>query len=168
MKRSFLFVLFALLASCGGASETTGTDDATTTATAENGTEATSGGERDWPEWEHMPRAQRAEYMHDVVVPRMRTLFQEHDPERFAEFGCATCHGENARDVGFHMPNTLHPLNPEQIGGLFEAEETRDIAQFMAGPVEHTMAELLGEEPYDPETGSGFGCMSCHATASAE
>jgi hypothetical protein len=26
------------------------------------------------------------------------------------------------------------------------------------------MAGLLGEEPYNPETGKGFGCFSCHPT----
>ena len=27
------------------------------------------------------------------------------------------------------------------------------------------MAELLGEAPFDMETGEGFSCMRCHATA---
>jgi hypothetical protein len=28
------------------------------------------------------------------------------------------------------------------------------------------MQEMLKEEPFDPATGKGFGCMECHTTAS--
>lgn len=162
MYRSLVCCSVLLLASCGGAATETTTDTTTTETSAEN----TSGSEQ-WPAWADMDHEQRAQYMHDVVVPRMRTVFQEHDAERFASFGCATCHGANAREVDFHMPNTLHPLNPQEIPALFSSEDeaTRSFAEFMAGPVEHTMAELLGEQPFDPATGEGFGCMNCHATA---
>lgn len=143
---------------CGGG--------AASTATSGEG-EATSGGQTPAIAWADMNDEQRGEYMANVVMPRMRTLFQEHDPEEFASFTCATCHGENAREVGFHMPNGLHPLNPAEIPAMFTSndEHTRETAQFMAGPVVQTMAELLGTSPYDPQTHQGFGCMGCHATA---
>ena len=28
--------------------------------------------------------------------------------------------------------------------------------------VVHETAAMLGEQPYDPATGKGFGCMECH------
>lgn len=126
-------------------------------------TEPTAGS--DEPAWASMSREQRGQYMNDVVLPRMRTLFQEFDAEEFGEVNCATCHGENAEAVAFHMPNTLHPLNPAELPAMFQSQdpEVQRIAQFMAGPVEHTMAELLGQEPYDPESQQGFGCFGCHA-----
>ena len=145
-----------LLTACGGGA-----------AQPDEGTENETAGSEQPAVWASMSQEERGQYMHDVVVPRMRPLFQEFDAEEYAEFGCPTCHGENAREVEFHMPNTLHPLDPAQLPALFQSEdpEVQRLAQFMSGPVEHTMAELLGEEPYDMETQQGFGCFGCHATA---
>jgi hypothetical protein len=144
---------------CGGASETTTADE---TQTAD-----TSGSEAPQIAWADMSPEQRGEYMANVVVPRMRPLFQAYDAEEFADFGCPTCHGANAHEVGFHMPNGLHPLNPAQIPSMFESEdpEVQRLAQFMGGQVLPAMAELLGTQPYNPETHEGFGCLGCHATA---
>lgn len=111
--------------------------------------------------WADMNHEQRAAFMHDTVVPEMRALFQEHDPERFADFGCRTCHGENAREVGFQMPNGVAPLNPASMGALFGSEDP--MPQLMVQRVWPRMAELLGEAPFDPETQQGFSCFDCHA-----
>lgn len=157
MRRTIV-TSFLLLAACGGGAETTEETAAT---------EETTGGEASATAWADMNPEQRGEYMASVVLPRMRAVFDEYDSERFSDFGCATCHGENAREVGFEMPNGLHPLNQAEIPAMFASDDAEQVrfAQFMAGPVMQTMAELLGEQPYDPETHQGFGCMNCHAAA---
>ncbi len=33
---------------------------------------------------------------------------------------------------------------------------------FMAERVEPAQAQLLGTEPFNPQTGHGFGCFNCH------
>jgi hypothetical protein len=63
------------------------------------------------------------------------------------------------------MPNTLDPLNPNAMPFDSEDEAIRAAAKFMKETVVPTMAGLLRVEPYNPETGSGFGCFHCHATA---
>ncbi|HJL19179.1 MAG TPA: hypothetical protein RMH99_26175 [Sandaracinaceae bacterium LLY-WYZ-13_1] len=175
MRTNWLWMGALLLAACGGGAETTegGAEPVEETAGAEETTpEETPAAEEapEWPAWAEMDQETRGAYMEQVVVPRMNELFAEAgaDNERLpTSVECATCHGENAREVGFAMPNDLYPLNPEEIPAMFESDdpELAATAQFMAGPVEHTMAELLGMEPYDPETGEGFGCTGCHAVA---
>src|SRR5690606_28321712 len=92
--RSSTAWMFVLLGACGGPAA----------PAEEQGGEPTSGAEQAEERsvaWSEMTHEQKAEYMATVVVPRMRPLFQAFDAEEFAEFGCATCHGENAREVGF-------------------------------------------------------------------
>ena len=131
--------------------------------------EATAGGERtDAPEaanvpWDDRTPRQKAQFMNEVVVPTMKALFQQFDGQRFAEFGCPTCHGPNAREVQFHMPNGIHPLSTASMPrpDSDDAEEAR-WATFMSQQVVPKMAELIGEPPYDPATQQGFGCFQCH------
>lgn len=37
-----------------------------------------------------------------------------------------------------------------------------EVTTFMAEVVVPAMAEALGEPPFDPATGEGFGCAGCH------
>lgn len=160
MRARTVMVTFVLLGACGGPAP----------AEEQQGGEATSGAEQVEEQrvaWSEMTHEQKAEYMATVVVPRLRPVFQAFDAEEFAEFGCPTCHGENAREVGFRMPNGLHPLDPAQLEAMFASDdpEVQRVAQFMGGQVVPAMAELLGQPPYDPQTHQGFGCFGCHATA---
>jgi hypothetical protein len=41
-------------------------------------------------------------------------------------------------------------------------EKHPDMMKFMGEVVKPKMQELLKEEPFDPATGTGFGCMECH------
>ena len=113
--------------------------------------------------WADVPPEQRGQWMAEVVVPAMQPLFQETDPERFADFGCATCHGATGQDVHFEMPNGIAPLNPADVGAMFQSEQP--MAQLMVQQVWPRMTELLGEQPHNRETNEGFGCFSCHGTA---
>lgn len=171
-----LLSAFILLACGSGAGRTEGGEEGPSTAsTATASTSGAEGGaepaESEWPAWADMDRQQRGAYMQQVVVPEMNELFANAGISGLpSSVSCPTCHGEDAQEVGFRMPNALHPLNPSQIPALFASEdpEVQRVALFMAGPVEHRMAELLGQEAYDPETGEGFGCLNCHATAPVE
>ena len=156
MRRATAIGLIMLATACGGS-----------TTEEEDTGDTTTGGETEAAvAWADMTPEQRGAYMRDTVVPAMAPLFQAVDAEEYAEFGCRDCHGENARDVQFQMPNGVHPLNPADIPAVFQSDEP--MAQLMTQSVWPRMAELLGQEPFDPETGTGFSCMNCHATAEAE
>lgn len=146
-----------LMNGCGGGSEPADESDPSTSS----GSESTED-----PTWAQMDHEQRETYMQETVTPQMRQLFQEFDAERYAEFNCATCHGENMQDVNFEMPNTLAPLVEAEIPAMFQSEEAMPI--FMTQRVFPRMVQLLDAEPYDPQTHQGFGCLGCHATANAE
>lgn len=161
MRRAvWIGVAFGLIACGGGGSQATEGEGEGEGETSSSGSEASASAER--PDWHDMDHQQRAQFMAEVVVPEMQTLFAEFDGERFAEVSCATCHGANAREVAFHMPNGLAPLDPTQIPAMFASEEPMHV--FMTRTVWPRMGELLGEELYDAERGTGFSCRDCHAT----
>lgn len=110
--------------------------------------------------WSSMTPEQKGEFMRERVMPEMRTMFQAHDARRFESFTCATCHGANAREVNFHMPNGIAPLDPTQIPGMFASQDPMHV--FMTQRVWPRMTEMLGAQPYNPETHQGFGCLGCH------
>ena len=156
--RTTAFGIIALGIGCGGA--TANDEEEFAVGATAGGGETSASADVVWAD---MNQEQRFEFMQNTVVPEMQALFQETDPERYSDFGCATCHGEGAQEVGFSMPNGIAPLRHEDLGAIFQSEEP--MAQLMAQRVWPRMAELLSEEPFDPETGAGFSCMRCHATA---
>jgi hypothetical protein len=117
--------------------------------------------------WKDMTKEQRGRYMAKVVVPAMAPLFKEHDPARFADFGCATCHGKGVDDHSFTMPNPdilalPGPDDPASFKPIYEQQPK--MVEFMGGKVMPEMAKLLGRPPFDyqrpaPEQ---FGCLGCH------
>lgn len=177
MIRKFgVSMTLALLMSCSSSNPTT------TTSTT-GATETTSGGSTATPPaadadasttataaadasaapqvaWADMTPQQKGEFMQQRVMPVMREMFQAHDAHRFEHFTCATCHGANAREVNFHMPNGIAPLDPTQIPGMFASQDPMHV--FMTQRVWPRMTELLGAQPYNPETHQGFGCLGCH------
>lgn len=99
-------------------------------------------------------------------MPRMAAQFAKFDPVHFSKTTCATCHGENARERKFAMPNpdlAKLPSTPEGFQKL--AAEKPAVAKFMMEVVTPEMARMLGEAPYDPATHKGFGCGGCHTFA---
>ncbi len=113
--------------------------------------------------WARMTDQQKGRYMGEAVMPAMTALLQAYDPVQFATVTCATCHGTNARAVHFHMPNSLPAL--PAFGT--PAAQQRMAAQhrmyeFMGTRVSPAMAQLLGEQPFNPQTRRGFGCFNCH------
>lgn len=160
MRFSIGWLVLAL--ACGGAGEAETAPTETTAVETQSGGEETAAADAEVP-WSDMDRAQRLAYMRETVMPEMAAMFREFDPERYADFGCASCHGENMQEVDFQMPNGLAPLPPDQIGAMFQSDQP--MAVFMTQRVWPKMVELLGAQPYDPETHQGFGCFGCHAIA---
>ncbi|NVB40491.1 hypothetical protein G6O69_21805 [Pseudenhygromyxa sp. WMMC2535] len=106
--------------------------------------------------WAEMNEDERMAHMGAVVLPRMRAVFQAHDPERYASFGCATCHGHSG---SFEMPN---PELPELDASNFykqERQEHGDMVKLMWKEVEPTMGEALG---VTYSFGGTIECHSCH------
>ena len=109
-----------------------------------------------------MDHKEQMQLMQSVVVPEMTTVFQSHDAEYFAEVTCVTCHGPGAGKGEFAMPSAALPKLPAK--GAFDALKANDAKtmEFMANEVVPKMASILGEEPFNPSTGAGFGCYDCH------
>jgi hypothetical protein len=155
MKTAIATIVAAALAACGGKPAATTTTPPTTTA------EAAPAPLPDVP-FMKLDHAQQIEFMKQKVVPAMKPIFQKHDAKRYAEFGCTTCHGDQAKDGKFDMPNPGLP----KIGVTkeFYAKFKPEDLQWMGQEVLPTMANLLQEQPSftDPAPKEGFGCAGCH------
>jgi hypothetical protein len=101
---------------------------------------------------------QRIAFMKQKVVPTMKPIFQNHDAKKFAEFGCKTCHGEQAKEGHFDMPNPkLSKLNFADMS-KFKKEDI----DWMHNEVWPTMGKLVQQELYSKDNPKGFGCFECH------
>jgi hypothetical protein len=144
---TFLAALF-LAAACGGKS----------TPTTTTGGEGTAVAVLPDVPFDQLDHDQQIQFMKEKVVPTMAPLFQAHDPEEFAEFGCKTCHGPDADKGELDMPNAgLPKLNFADMSKF----KQRDI-EWMSKVIKPKMAELLGEAEYTEEHPEGFGCLHCH------
>ena len=113
--------------------------------------------------WHDLSDDEKKAHMKDVIMPAMKQRFQAFDGEEFAKFTCATCHGANARDVKFEMPNPELTKLPETREGFEKLAQTKQKAlDFMGQVVMPDMATMLGEPPFDPATNKGFSCYNCH------
>lgn len=100
--------------------------------------------------------------MKNVVMPRMGELFRSANAQRYADMNCGTCHGSGARSGNFRMPSPDLPKLDPTDGFAAHQHEAPEVTRFMMEQVVPRMAELLGEAPYDPAKGAGFGCFDCH------
>jgi hypothetical protein len=129
---------------------------------------AASGGPPGPGEWDKWSHDQKLEYMKTAVMPKMGALFHDFDAKRYAEPKCALCHGAGVKDGTFKMPNPgLPKLDVTPAGFKAMAAKHPKIVEFMEKQVVPTTASLIGEEPYDPATQKGFGCMGCHTMKKA-
>lgn len=158
MRRTAITAL--LLLGCGGGTTAATTE---TTSVGETHVEPTPP-ERPWSELSY---DERRAHMARHVVPVMSELFAGYDAERFADVGCATCHGEGASERRFAMPNPdLLPLYPTGTVGQYQAvERYPEGVRFMYSRVVPAMQTLLGAPEFDAATGEGFTCFSCHPHA---
>lgn len=141
--------------SCGGGQPADSAADVESegTAVSEGGDSSAEVPELAWAE---MNRDQRMEFMGLTVLPEMKKVFQEADPDGYKDFKCQTCHGEDMQAVDYKMPNGLFALekpDPIPASTEYDAKTTT----FMMETVVPKMAGLMGMEP-----GKELNCFSCH------
>jgi hypothetical protein len=113
--------------------------------------------------WTAMTFEQRKAYMKTAVFPKAKEMFVTFDPVHYANFTCATCHGDGVTDGKFKMPNPKLPKLPATAAGFKQLMADKPkVSEFMMNKVKPTMASLLGLPEFTPETRTGFGCMQCH------
>lgn len=166
IKRVLALLLPLAVVHCDKSTEPTATpeDPATKPAESEPMEGEPAAAEPGAPEvaWAEKSFEQKKEFMGVVFYKEMKTKFQAHDSELYAKFTCATCHGEDAKEVNWAMPSdSILPLSKtDPVGQAMEFDE--EVTQFMVDVVVPESAKLLDMEPYNPETGQGFGCFGCH------
>lgn len=103
--------------------------------------------------WEEKDHQQRMEHMGLVLYPAMKEVFQGQDGERWAEFKCQTCHGDDAKEVNYEMPNAIVPLSgddPIAAGNDMDPEMTKFMLEVVVPAMNENMA------------GEKINCLSCH------
>lgn len=119
-------------------------------------------GPGDWDDATKWTHDAKLAYMKSDVMPKMGALFKDFDAKHYTDMKCKACHGAGVDDGSFKMPNP--DLPKLDIKGQLKAEKAKHpkAVEFMMKKVEVQMAALLGKQPYDPKTKSGFGCTACH------
>jgi hypothetical protein len=114
--------------------------------------------------WASMSYDEKEWYMVGKVHPVMRQIFQTMDAAKYEgeKFECAPCHGDNAKAKMYKMPGDHLSVVPAYGTEDWKAMENSRIVKFMAQRVTPAMAQLVGEKPFDPATGQGYSCWSCH------
>jgi hypothetical protein len=152
-----MILLLALnVAACGATQASSPAPQSSTPASSESSSASAPAA---WSD--DMSKADKGAFMKLKVVPRLGAVFHAADENRYASFGCVTCHGPK-----FQLPKDFLPKLTMKAGKITAFAEKPQIAQFMAQKVAPEMAVVLGKPPFDPATGKGFGCMGCHAIES--
>jgi hypothetical protein len=116
-------------------------------------------------DWDKMSKAERKDYMKQVVLPKMKPIMHQFDTKKFADVKCGTCHGAGARDGLFKMPNPELAKLPNSRAGFEQLmKEKPEWMEFMGKTMKPSMANLLSMKQFDMKTGKGFGCGNCHMT----
>ena len=115
--------------------------------------------------WKDMDKQERADFMKQVVLPKSKELFATIDPKM--DVTCKTCHGKGVANHTFKMPNPdIEPLPATEkafMAWVRKDPEEAKWAKFMSEQLVPAMADMLGQQPFDPKTKTGdFSCMACH------
>jgi len=151
--------LFLVVTGCGGAAPAPAEPIAQQGASSPPASSASAGPAAALPtSWSRdMANEQKVAFMKANVVPNLKPVFQSADATRYADFGCKTCHGPALKDPHENLPKLTM-----KDGKITAFAEKPEIAKFMAENVLPKMASALGQPPFDPKTGQGFGCQGCH------
>jgi hypothetical protein len=103
---------------------------------------------------------QQIAFMKQKVMPVMKPLFQNHNPKAFEKFGCSTCHGEQAKEGKFDMPNAKLPKLDFNDLSKFKKEDL----EWMGKEIEPEMGKILNLPLYSKDNPTGFGCLNCHTS----
>ncbi len=116
--------------------------------------------------WKEMNLDERKKFMATEVMPVMSKHFQDFDAKEFAKFECVTCHGDAGKGdkATFKMPNPKLP-KLDAKDNFKKHEKKKKELDFMMQKVTPEMQKILGAQPFDPASGQGFGCGSCHEMA---
>lgn len=154
---SILFGIFvSALVACGGAQPAP--ESPAAPSPAESGAEAPAEASPT-RRFADLSEDEKVEVMITKVVPNVGKVFKEHDPTRYEQFNCASCHGPQKNQD----PREVLPKLTLSNGGMEKlSSEQPDVMKFMAEKVVPEMAAAIGEQPYDPATQQGFGCGGCH------
>lgn len=154
ITKSTVLVLALGLAACGGSKS----KDSASTGKA-SAIEAMGVTPPDSP-WEEMSVEDKEFYMIGKVNPIMGELFAGYDHEKFADFDCVHCHGEEMREIDFKMPApSMYIVPPEGTPGHRGMLSTfPEEVKFMQEVVTPSMGKLLGIE--------NFTCAGCHPSES--
>ncbi|WP_157069474.1 hypothetical protein [Sandaracinus amylolyticus] len=106
--------------------------------------------------WDQMSHADQEMYMVAYVLPIHAEIFAEHDREEFAQFDCASCHGDDGPQRNYEMPSRSLPPLPPEGSERWQRAAQRDPEDwaFMTDVVLPTIRTQLGE----PE----MTCFGCH------
>ncbi|MCL2776992.1 MAG: hypothetical protein FWD73_03235 [Polyangiaceae bacterium] len=105
-----------------------------------------------------MTKEQKIDHMKTVVTPAMKKVFQEHNAQKYSDFGCKTCHGDKKQDPRMFLPALT--LSGDGFEKLMTSKP--EMTKFMREQVTPAMAAVMKEKPYDPVTHKGYGCSGCH------
>jgi hypothetical protein len=108
--------------------------------------------------FDYLNQDERIAYMKEVVVPAMEPMFREHDPEKFKDFGCRTCHGDSVDSDTYTMPNEQLP----KLGGDLTKQFKPEDLDFMLTEIKPNMARLLKTQEWTPADPHGLDCYTCH------
>jgi len=120
------------------------------------------------PSWPTLSWEDRHERMTFTVLPNMAQTWQEFSKTDSPTLTCRSCHGADAENLNYKMPNpNLPQLDPTRMPrkDSSDAREAR-WTKFMIDEVVPDMTSLMDTAPYDPKTKTGFGCFNCHTKKS--
>jgi len=132
------FLLLLLLAACGGGSATSLRPPSDSESDA----------------WSSLSFEDKHSRMTFTFHPNMSRRLQRFRQTEYPELACVTCHGMDAEDVDYRMPNGLPPLDPAAMPGPDDSE----MARFMTDVFMPEADRLM-------RVGGTTTCFSCHPTA---
>lgn len=156
MLRSLLFLALSV-AACDRANASATPPSETPAAPQTDGAAPVADdGSRPFHELDKDGKMQR---MTKIVTPQMGEIFKAWKPDKYAKFGCDTCHVNHVHHPKDGLPKLV------LSGGGYEklVAEQPEMMKFMGEQVAPAMAKAMGEPPFDPATGQGFGCGGCHS-----
>lgn len=120
--------------------------------------------------WAQMNAEEREWYMVGVFLPISAESFAHYaqssgQGDRFSQFECENCHGDDGRENHFAMPSRSLMALPAPGSPQWEQMSHGPAYAFMHDTVVPESATMLGMEPYSAEHPDGFGCFNCHPHA---